>query len=187
MFYLISLFNDYYFSAIKFPWAINVVFAAIPFFAVGYYWGNEVFLRRRLFMLVFAIASAGMTYSNLNLNYNMKYSSYGIPFLSFFVALSGIVVLKELSEILVKNKTLASVFTYIGSASMVIMYLHQFIQLSLRNYDATNSYFLRVTLAIAISLLVYAMIQKFSVLRALLLGSYADFEKLTHRFTARQT
>jgi polysaccharide biosynthesis protein PslL len=65
---------------------------------------------------------------------------------------------------------------YLGSASMMIMYLHQPVQLTLKKFGFTSE--VRLVMATFIPLIIYVLVKERAVIRALFLGSPKDFEKL---------
>jgi polysaccharide biosynthesis protein PslL len=174
---VLSNLNALLLPQVSFPWNANVVLAALPFFGVGVYL-KQVQISR----LAYGVA-AGLTAiafwlirQGYEISYNMKATDYGIPLVTPILAIALIISLIGVSKLIaqylgVLHKGLA----YLGAASMVIMYLHQPIQLTLNKLGVSKSE-VRFLLASLIPVAVYFVIRERSVLRAFLLGSRQDFE-----------
>jgi len=65
---------------------------------------------------------------------DMKHTNMGIPVLSTLLSLLSIGAVIVISEFLQNYKVLYVVLSAIGSASIVIMYLHQFIHYRLEDF-----------------------------------------------------
>jgi fucose 4-O-acetylase-like acetyltransferase len=173
---IISYANDLYFENMKFPYNINVVFAAIPFYFSGNLFKNYNVKWLFLVALIIAILGAGATMLGYPNYYNMKIAYYGFPGATL---LSGLAVIVILLIIFLKLPSW-NVVAYLGQASLVIMYLHQAIQLILFENGIDNAA-IRVTAAIFIPIFVFYLANQWSVSRALLLGSRRDLDDLQLR------
>jgi polysaccharide biosynthesis protein PslL len=173
----LSNLNAQFLPQVSFPWNANVVLAALPFFGVGFYLKHV-----QISKFAYGIA-AGLTTiafwlicQGYEISYNMKATDYGIPLVTPLLAIALIISLIGVSKLIAQylgflHKGLA----YLGAASMVIMYLHQPIQLTLNKLGVSKSE-LRFLLASLIPVAIYFVIKERSVLRAFLLGSRQDFE-----------
>jgi polysaccharide biosynthesis protein PslL len=175
---LLSAINSQFFPEIAFPWNINVVLAALPFFWFGFQWQQQP-IKPAVYggALGLSAIALGLLIQNYPIAYNMKGSSYGIPILTPVLAIGLIVTLIGLSQLIAQRvKFLSNGLTYLGSASMLIMYLHQPIQLTLKKFGLSSE--IRLMAATFIPLVIYVLVKERSVIRALFLGSPRDFEKL---------
>jgi len=113
--------------------------------------------------------------------YFMKVAEYGIPIITLLCSVCMILFIKNLSLLIARFPKLSIAFKELGKASMIIMYLHQPVQLII-TYNICSNELLRFLLSTFISYIIYLFILKFSPLRALLLGSKEDFKKLFPHF-----
>jgi fucose 4-O-acetylase-like acetyltransferase len=172
----ISYLNAYFFPQVSFPWNVNVVFAALPFFGFGFY-----LKQIQLHNMVYGIA-AGMTAIALwlvsngyEISYNMKAAGYGIPLVTPIFSIALIICLIGLSKLIAQYLgILQKGLAYLGAASMMIMYLHQPIQLTLKKLGTGSE--MRFLLASLVPVAIYFVIKERAVTRALLLGSPPDSE-----------
>jgi fucose 4-O-acetylase-like acetyltransferase len=175
--YLLSYINSFWFQSIRFPYDINVVLAIVPFFYVGYVaksiTSNAVLMGAILFgaLGVFLIIYG---YKNF---YDIKSSIYGIPIITFLSSISLILVIVAVSK---KIGFFSAVFIELGKASLVIMYLHQPIQILTKMY-ITDDVYIRILLALGLSYMFYLFAKKYSLTRALFIGSVIDINILVNR------
>ncbi|NJR40552.1 MAG: acyltransferase family protein [Leptolyngbyaceae cyanobacterium CSU_1_4] len=173
---IISTLNTQFFPQVCFPWNANVVFAALPFFGFGFY-----LKQIQISKLMYGIA-AGLTAIALwlisngyEISYNMKASGYGIPVVTLIFSMAVIICLIGLSQWIAQYLgMLQKGLAYLGTASMVIMYLHQPIQLTLKKLGTDGE--IRFLLASLIPIALYFLIKERTLTRAFLLGSPRDFE-----------
>jgi fucose 4-O-acetylase-like acetyltransferase len=109
--------------------------------------------------------------------YDMKYSSYGIPVVTLISSIVLTLNVKQLSVLLSRVKVLKKVFSKLGEASLVIMFLHQPFQLLIKSY-VTEDETVRFIIASLVSFAFYYIFTKNIYLRAVFLGSKTDFEKI---------
>jgi len=168
--YLLALINDIFLPNFWLPWNINVVLGTLPFFVLGYFFNSKVKSLKdsHIFLIgAFALLSA---YFIPNNTLDLKYSVYGVPFLSLFSSIAIVIFLKRVSEGLGQFKLTSVIFAEIGKASLVIMYLHVPIQaLYLMFFD--RNVMLMLLFPILLSLLVYELAKKSKLSKKLLLGS----------------
>ncbi len=186
--YVLSLANAFFVPEARFPLALNTVFAALPFFAAGYF-GKPYLENKRVmgfviavfFVAVFFVERAG----SVKLNYNMKLANYGWPFVSFLIALGGIGFSVWLARAVSVVALFEKFFSSLGRASLVIMFLHQAIQLPMKDsgFPLLCLPAARIFFAVLISFLLYRVCEKTAWFRILFLGSYEDFRHLPGRRT----
>jgi polysaccharide biosynthesis protein PslL len=166
------------------PWSLEVTLAALPFFACGYY------IRQANAGVQFPLASATafltiglsalLIFVRPDAAYNMKYAKYGIPFLSFITALAIIISLIQIAKLICRFPLLKQGLSVTGSGSLVIMYLHQPLQIMMKYHSPLLSQeWTRIALSILISILSYRFLMKYAISRALCLGSHQDLKALT--------
>jgi fucose 4-O-acetylase-like acetyltransferase len=116
----------------------------------------------------------------------MKYTYYGIPGLTFLLALSTILLLIQASRALMYVPTLQRILMNLGSASMVIMYLHQPLQLSMRAHPVLQAEWLRLAVGVGVPYALFLVGQRRAWTRALFLGSHRDLRQLTSELKRRR-
>lgn len=157
------------------PWAANLVPMSLVFFHAGYVfrsrsWNDKTESMVFALALVVSIAyAAGMWWHGWP-SIGMKRGGFGWPFLTVFAAFCSVYVLWQLSRRLAKVPLFGSSLATIGVASLVIMYLHQAVQMSVRDAMPTKVLLLRMLLGVCVPLLVYFLVERFRLTRMLLLG-----------------
>ena len=106
----------------------------------------------------------------------MKNAIYGIPFITLFSAIVLVFCSMEISKKLSNFSLSKNLFSQIGKASMVIMYLHQPIQYSIKTLFDLNATLLLI-ITILLSYLFYLVFLKFTLTKVLFLGFTFDFKK----------
>ena len=119
----------------------------------------------------------GLMMSGTLSKYDMEYANYGIPGLSFGLATATIVVLMGLSQWLTQFDRIKYPLTYVGSASMVILYVHQYVQMQVKVKVGEDANELRLAASLLVSLLAYQAIVQFPITRAFCLGSAKDLQR----------
>jgi fucose 4-O-acetylase-like acetyltransferase len=165
------------------PWNADVVLAALPIFYLGYlYKGVQHQLDRyKIAMFVLCAAVFAFTYYYPANRYEMKSGGYGIPFVTLFSSLVVVLCLIEVSKVISRNAIISKPFSEFGTASMVIMFLHQPIQImALEQFSITNPV-IRWCIALVLSMAGYYLLNSFTAGRALFMGSIPDFKKVFRR------
>lgn len=174
---LLSYINSCFFPSFWLPWNANVVLAALPIFYIGNMYRETGFKEKFFLILTISlIAIFSRPYLQSN-TYNMKSSYYGIPIITLICSICLILLTKRLSLAITGVTKIAVVFIELGKASMIIMYLHQPFQIIVKEH-IVNSGILALFLSILASYLMYLFISRISFLRAFLLGSKNDFQKM---------
>lgn len=174
--FAISSLNAQFFSQVSFPWNVNVVFAALPFFGLGFYL-KQIQLHKMVYGMAVGMTAIALwlTSNGYEISYNMKGSGYGVPLITPIFSVALIISLIGLSKLIVQYLgMLQRGLAYLGAASMIIMYLHQPIQLTLKKLGTESE--IRFLLASLIPVAVYFLIKERTLTRAFLLGSPRDFE-----------
>jgi fucose 4-O-acetylase-like acetyltransferase len=165
--------NDWYLDAFKFPYNLNVVAAAVPFYFCGFLLRHYKLIWVRRAAALVAICGWALVLLGYPNYYDMKNAFYGMPFVTFASALAIVITMLDVFAKLPYWRLLADA----GKASLVIMYLHQGVQIFILDHFS-HSVVLRLLAALFIPLIVYYLSLRWSFTRALLLGSKADLAEL---------
>jgi polysaccharide biosynthesis protein PslL len=181
--FLLSYVDAYCFKNFVFPGNLNVALAALPYFGFG------VFLQHRqlkpwAYGVAAAIGAVSIYLMRLDanlLNYDMKYSDYGIPIFSQAVAIAGVVLSIGLAKQLNKSAKIKQSLVHVGLASMIILYIDPFIQIHVKLRLGADAYLWRLAASLLGSLAMYQIFVQFPLTRALFLGSSKDFQTVFAR------
>lgn len=168
------------FIRIPLPWNIQVVPMAIAFIWMGslvqrIVAGCDLTSRGGVkYKIVITLASVAILFCvwvwRDYLAMDMKYNKYGVPVLTFVSALMASLAVGWIAILVSKFNFVARILSFLGGASMVIMYLH----MPLKAYFFSKMEWLNdviaVVLAVIISLGCYALLNKSVHGRKLLLG-----------------
>ncbi len=176
--FTLSYINQFCFQELPFPGAMNVALAALPYFGLGVVLKEQKISRSMYLGSGFiGLVGVGLILNGMLPKYEMKYVDYGIPGFSFVLATAAIVLVMGLSKWLTQFDRVKQILTDIGSASMVILYVHQFVQIEVQNKLGEEAYGWRFGVSLFVSLLAYQSIGKFSITRAFCLGSVKDLQR----------
>ncbi|MCU1321256.1 MAG: acyltransferase 3 [Acidobacteriaceae bacterium] len=176
--------NSVLFPRFTLPLDLNVVVAALPFYLAGYY-AKKAELDRwwvTLAATLGVVATVWLAYANVPIQYDMRSAIYGVPVLSLLLAACCIVAMIRVSKLILLAPAITSMFEKIGAASMGIMFIHK----PLPGFPGFGrlSIFHPLTAFVVVSFIAYVctvFISRFSLTRAILLGSQKDFLALRHR------
>lgn len=169
------------FPDIMLPYAVDNLFAVFPIFYSGQM--LKKFHLRWLSSLLLALGVLGLVlvfngYQNF---YNIKFSQYGIPFVTFITSMGFVYSIVEFSR---RKNLNFLILNKLGEASLVIMYLHQPTQILIENYVSPNP-FLRVFCGITIPYILYGVFNTSGWCRALFTGSLPDLDNLLYFFKSK--
>jgi len=173
--------NAVWFPRLWLPWAANVCLFAAPIFYLGsVYRRHEARISPRLLVVAaaFAVLGMGLVGAQLIAVPDMKNTRYGTPLLSLGFALCLAVTLMAAARRWLNRGPLARALAATGEASLVIMFLHMATQQVLLDVAGVQSDIARIVLAVVLPMLVFNLLQRHAVTRALFLGSVKDFEAL---------
>lgn len=163
------------------PWAANVCLFAAPIFYLGHcYRRHESSFSPRQLALVATLALLGLVLAGAQLIAvpDMKNSHYGTPLLSLLFALCIGVALMAGARRWLNQGAPARILAAVGAASLIIMFLHMAAQQLLRDHAGVQSPIARIAFAIVLPMLVFNLLQRHALTRALLLGSTRDVDTL---------
>lgn len=161
------------------PLNANVVLVAAPFFFAGYLARRaDIAFSRYLWLVLPVCVLAVIIELTWHHNrYDMKNAFYGTPLLTPVSALSLIVLVLGVAQLLQRFPA-RWMFAECGSASMTIMFLHQWIQMTMTEELDLEHTHLRMAAGLLLPILVHKLASLHFVGRALLLGSVPDSRKL---------
>ncbi|AFY55684.1 acetyltransferase, fucose-4-O-acetylase [Rivularia sp. PCC 7116] len=175
--YSLAIIDYLFFRDIIFPWNIDAVLMALPF----YWLGHMASQNKNIFDSIKLPSAAAIILlamflidklSPIELIFDMRHKIYGIPIINLVIAASGIVIFLQIAQAIHKHKLFNSIFGEIGTASMAIIYLHQPIQIFVKQVSFLDEVVIRLIAALFIPYLIYKIIINFSVTRKFLLGEF---------------
>jgi fucose 4-O-acetylase-like acetyltransferase len=166
---IIAYLDSYFFSQYVIPLAFDVVFAALPFFYLGYIIRQKKYFPPLLLLILISTVSVFLLFLYEDFRVNMKYVDYGIPIISLLGGLSIIFLIILIAKKISQYKTVRNFINLLGKASLTIMFLHQTIQILVYDY-LTHSRSFRVFIAILVSVLFHYLFLKTPLTRKLFLG-----------------
>lgn len=179
--YVLATINSEFNPSIKVPLGLNLVLIAGPFFYLGYLYKKGIVRPGVLLSSLVILSGAGFFLSGADLAYDIKYTNYGVPFFSFILSAIIVFSLVELFKLLESFGYNSEGLAVCGSASMVVMYLHQPIQLGMTELARLNDQYLRFLVSVSVSLVVYYILKRFVLLEAFFLGNADALESVRFR------
>lgn len=154
------------------PLNIHVVPAAMPYLFLGYLFKQTV-LKRRIVLLAWtgSFIAIAMVLLGIHVEQDMKYNIYGIPYISFALALCLILAFMNFNAYVSRVKIIGPAFASLGQYSMGIMFLHMPIAIAMRNGLPAHSETIRFIVAFALSYAIARALDRFSLTRSIFLGS----------------
>lgn len=167
------------YTSSQLPWNIQVVPMAVSYIWVGNILKIQItdtwnFSTRKKYPLIAIIAVAILIIIFLlrhELTLDMKYSDYGLPFISFASSILATISIAVFCVLISTSSIIGKTLCMIGEASMVIMYLHMPIKfiimskLNLIEYNIVN-----ILGGILLSFAVYYLLKQTRISRKLFLG-----------------
>lgn len=173
--------NSFLFPLFTLPLDLNVVAGALPFYLAGYL-VREVELDRWWITCTAAlgvVATIWLTYAKVPIAFDMRSSIYGVPVLSPLLAACCILALIRLSKLILLAPGLTKGLEVIGAASMGIMFIHKPLSaVPALGWLATVHPYLAGAVFSLIAYVCTFILSRFSLGRAIFLGSQKDFRHL---------
>lgn len=162
----------------KIPWSINVTFYSIVIYSIGYWYKRyKETSGKDLRVLIIPLIILGIIfYPLINYKVDLKNTIYGLTIISLLLSLLIIYVIFKLSQLFEQNKIISEVVSYLGAASMVIMYVHPSI-IILSEGLLNNNLFILV-LALGISSILYYLFSLNRTTSKYLIGVYKPHTKI---------
>ncbi len=154
------------------PWSANSVLFAAPLYLIGY-----LARAQRLRTLLPLYAGVALVGGLLNVfgvrnSMDIKALDYGVPLLTLVCAVACVALLAVLAQLL-QTKLLGRALAMLGGASMTIMFLHQFVQLTMAKLFGITQALPRLVVALLACYLMHQLFKTTSLTARLLLGSSA--------------
>ena len=182
-FYCLAMIDCWFFNDIRFPWNINVVLMALPFYWLGHmaYKKPAMFNFKKLVSIaifMFIIQLLIDKWFIIDITFDMKSKNYGLPIINLFIAISGIVIVQALAKIVNRITFFNSLAYQLSTASMVIMYLHKPIQLGLEKSVFFNEAIFGIFTSLFIPYIIYKVTSNFSLTRKYFLGEFKSVSSI---------
>lgn len=152
------------------PFSANIALAALPMYSIGFFCKTRRVEIPLLVDLVLVVTSLFLLREGMHVSMDMRSGVYGIPLLTLVLALGWIDLVFKISNIDIPLPAITGCLSAVGKSSLVIMYLHQPIQVIMNKFGATDSWVRYIT-SILVSYAVYKFAEKYSSTRFWLIGS----------------
>lgn len=155
------------------PWNLHVVPMAVAYIWIGYLmkgYLDRMFSSKKLFCVLAIMILLAVYLLRYELSIDMKYARYGIFGISMLGSIIASLSICVLAFILSTNNAICRILGYIGTASMVIMYIHLPVKYWIVGFFSKNQESLGILLGIILSLIVYMFLSKIKVTNRLYLG-----------------
>ena len=154
------------------PLNIHVVPAAMPYVFLGYLF-QRIALKGEMVLLAWigSFIAVILVLLGVHVEQDMKSNLYGIPYLSFVLALCLILAFMDVNLYLARMRFIGPVLAGLGRYSMGIMFLHMPIAVAMRNWLPSYGATIRFIVACALSYAIARALDRFSLTRSIFLGS----------------
>ncbi len=161
------------------PWNIHVVPMAVSYIWIGFLINKSVQVGLQemrspsliAYFMIAVLIMTGIYIFRHELTLNMKYNDYGLPLLSLVCSVISSISVAVFAILIAKIGLVAKILSFIGDASMVIMFLHQAIKfIFLTRLGLEENYVIVILSGILLSLAVYVLMKQSNLARKYLLG-----------------
>lgn len=175
--FLILAYIDSIFLNIRVPWDFNVVLLTLPVFHCGYLY-KKIKITDLGYIIVFFISIAGVFVEHFssNLSLDLKNVQYGIPFVSVLLSVSISISLMKICN-LIEKTLLSNILKVVGVSSLVIMYVHQSLNVVFNVFFQIEYKLIVALLTISVSVLLYKILKKNEFTKCYFWGYTNNFEK----------
>jgi peptidoglycan/LPS O-acetylase OafA/YrhL len=144
----------------------------MPYFFLGYLFQRTA-LKGRIVLLAWigSLIAVTMVLLGIHVEQDMKSNLYGLPYVSFALALCLILAFMHLHSYLARVRIIGPVLASLGRYSMGIMFLHMPIAVAMRNWLPAHGETIRFVVALALSYAIARALDRFSLTRSIFLGS----------------
>lgn len=168
-----------YLTPLPLPWNIHVVPMATVYIWIGYLLKQReetlysILTYQRVATFIISVILLALIYKYRHiLTFSMKYGEAGIPILSLLTSIVGAVIVALLAIFLSRYSIIVKIFSFIGMASMVIMYLHMPVKFYFTmKIVPSETYFVHILCGIVISLVAYVVMSSIKFTRKYFLGN----------------
>jgi fucose 4-O-acetylase-like acetyltransferase len=170
--YILGYLQQYAFPGFHLPLAFDVVAGGLPFFVVGYWLkrGLQTEKSRWASILCFVLAVYAIFVWKTPLSFHMRMAEYGIPLISTVAASGGFFVVLEASRWLNRLPASATLISWVGEASMTVMYVHAVVLVRLHSLEV-HSVAVLLALGILFPALLHHLLARLPILSLLFIGT----------------
>ncbi len=160
-------------TPVRLPLAAEVVPIALVFFWTGHLASTQNLLKSKLMQILSTLGTSSCLlifcsgYATL-IAFDMKSSLFGLPIVSLIFAISLVLIVLKVVIFISKYRLIGKMMASLGSASLIIMYLSQPINITLRSRDWPDFFIL--ILSVALPYLIFHFINLHWMPRFVLLG-----------------
>lgn len=170
---------DYFTGVEQLPlfWGLNVVPMAVVFFFMGYIQRRITYRSFHFYLSLGTLAAAIFMQQKgiITHAFNMKWAAYGIPVVNVIVAYGCILVLMKTAQIIAHSTAASFLFSELGKASIIILFMHQAVHLSLTSRFGAIQGFVLITTIVAALYFMYCVCASSKVLSHLFIGGKQRF------------
>ncbi|MBO1510303.1 acyltransferase family protein [Metabacillus bambusae] len=172
--YVISYYFSVNFMAIETPWSFGVVPYALTFYYFGYKSKKFLYKDNQFYLLLISVVPTTIflfldIFGNWSYKMNMKGQIFSTFGLDIIIPLSFIILTISVSKYLSNLKLIQGIFSYLGSASLSIMYMHSFILILLPFYIKAPL-IINVFISILVPLIFNTIIKRYKLTNLLFNG-----------------
>lgn len=175
---LVLIANLCYLTPKPLPWNLHVVPMATAYIWIGFLLKSreeniKSFLssNKRISACAVSVILSTIFIFRESLTFSMKYGEYGIPVISFITSVIASICVAMIARLLSNWSLMGKFFSFIGLASMVIMYLHMpikyYLTLKIAPYDL---YLVHIISGLFLSIIAYWLMRNFSFTKKYFLG-----------------
>lgn len=157
------------------PWAANLLPMSLVMFHLGHSFRQRSWSQTTekkvliTSLLVSGIYFSGIYWDNWRV-VTMKGGAFGWPGITLLASFAIVFVLLRLSRLLTRIGPIQRAFSLLGTSSLLIMYLHQAIQMIIRDTFVADMHFLRLLVCLSLPILIDKSAQRYRWTRRLMLG-----------------
>lgn len=155
-------------------WGINIVPMAILFFYIGHIIPEKILNKKTILIvsIIFLLLAIILDIKGImNHEFKMKWEAYGMPIINIVLAFCGIVTISNISKLFSHNKIISTIFTELGKASLIIMFLHQAIrQIAFSRLSFINNEWIIIVVTLTGCYCVYFALSLFKITQRVFLG-----------------
>ena len=165
IFYTLAYIVQFLSPEFRMPLGLNICLYTIPLIWIGWSLRKNILIFKATSILGLVFMTAYVFKPTMFGNVDLKTASYGTPFISTTIAVFFFYALIEISKKIPTNK----IVTYIGGASLTIMFTHQWFHFQYEKVGVSNPLALSA-MSLASSLLIHFILGKNELSRKYFLG-----------------
>lgn len=159
------------------PFGIDLILISSFYFLLGSFLKHDI-LSLKINWYMFALVAVVFAFLHFQFDYtvNLNMRRYDNIFISTITALAGIYLVMSVSIILKDTPIIAKILSYIGTASLLILIFHNYVQLQtililtplIRKHFIIIA-FISFTMAVLVPIIIYELIRRNAVLKLVFL------------------